>query len=52
MGRFGTAWLASDDNLAASTDLAGTWIDKGTTLTRIEVNIAIERQAVYSNARH
>ena len=28
MGRFETAWLASDDNLAALTDLSGTWIDR------------------------
>lgn len=28
MGRFETAWLASDDNLAALTDLSGAWIDR------------------------
>ncbi len=28
MGRFETAWLASDDNLAALTDLSGSWIDR------------------------
>ena len=28
MGRFETGWLASDANLAALTDLSGTWIDR------------------------
>ncbi|MDP7179245.1 MAG: IS1380 family transposase [Verrucomicrobiota bacterium] len=28
MGRFETAWLASDDNLAALIDLSGAWIDR------------------------
>jgi hypothetical protein len=28
MGRFETAWLASDDNLTALTDLSGVWIDR------------------------
>jgi len=28
MGRFETAWLASDGNLAALTDLSGAWIDR------------------------
>jgi hypothetical protein len=28
MARFETAWLASDDNLAALTDLSGAWIDR------------------------
>jgi hypothetical protein len=28
MGRFETEWLATDDNLAALTDLSGVWIDR------------------------
>jgi hypothetical protein len=28
MGRFETAWLASDDNLAALVELSGAWIDR------------------------
>ena len=28
MGRFETAWLASDDNLAVLADLSGAWIDR------------------------
>ncbi len=28
IGRFETAWLASEDNLAALTDLSGAWIDR------------------------
>jgi hypothetical protein len=28
MGRFATEWLASGANLAALTDLSGTWIDR------------------------
>src|SRR4051812_336224 len=28
MGRFETEWLASEANLAALTDLSGTWIDR------------------------
>ena len=28
MGRFETAWLAIDDNLAALTELSGVWIDR------------------------
>ena len=28
MGRFETGWLATDANLAALTDLSGTWIDR------------------------
>ena len=28
IGRFETGWLASDDNLAALTDLSGAWIDR------------------------
>lgn len=28
IGRFETAWLASDDNLASLTDLSGAWIDR------------------------
>jgi hypothetical protein len=28
IGRFETAWLASDDNLAALADLSGSWIDR------------------------
>ena len=28
MGRFETTWLASDDNLAALTELSGAWIDR------------------------
>jgi Transposase DDE domain group 1 len=28
MGRFATGWLATDANLAALTDLSGTWIDR------------------------
>ena len=28
IGRFETAWLASDDNLAALADLSGAWIDR------------------------
>ena len=28
MGRFETEWLATDDNLAALTDLPGVWIDR------------------------
>ena len=28
MGRFETAWLASEANLAALTDLSGAWIDR------------------------
>ncbi len=28
MGRFETTWLASDDNLAALTELSGVWIDR------------------------
>jgi hypothetical protein len=28
MGRFETAWLASDHNLAALSDLSGAWIDR------------------------
>jgi hypothetical protein len=28
MGRFETAWLTSEANLAASSDLSGTWIDR------------------------
>jgi hypothetical protein len=28
MGRFETAWLASDNNLAALSDLSGAWIDR------------------------
>ena len=28
IGRFETSWLASDDNLAALTDLSGAWIDR------------------------
>ncbi len=27
MGRFETEWLATDDNLAALTDLSGVWVD-------------------------
>ncbi len=28
MGRFETEWLATDENLAALTDLSGVWIDR------------------------
>ncbi len=28
MGRFETEWLATDDNLAALTDLSGVWVDR------------------------
>ena len=28
MGRFETAWLSSETNLAALTDLSGAWVDR------------------------